>query len=301
MMNKKKIHCFGEMLWDLVFENKYPGGAPLNVAYHLAKFQADITLISRIGKDAEGEELKNLVDSWGIQSDLIQVDDQAASGKVHAVLLENGEVEYDIRQGVAWDYIELSYPLTAAVRQSDCFIYGSLSARNVQSRKTLIALLEEATFNVFDVNLRYPHYEAHTLELLLGQANLLKINQHELVEVTKLLGLSTADEEERLVKNLMNRFAIEQVIVTKGKRGAWFYSGSTKIFQGAKDVDVQDTIGCGDAFLAAFLWGYLHDEPVEVSLKKAVAMGSFIASKTGGCPSYDLLEYDNFVSEIMLS
>lgn len=295
-MQKGKIYCFGEMLWDIVSDNKYPGGAPLNVSYHLAKFQSDVSLISRIGNDADGEELKGLVESWGIKTDLIQIDNEKGSGKVNAVMFESGEVEYDIKSEVAWDYIELTPKLKDAVKKSDCFIYGSLSARNIQSRETLLELLTEAQFKVFDINLRSPHYESGTLDLLLKQADVLKLNNWELIEVNKLLGLeSHSSDEAVLVDTVMERFAIKQVVITKGKDGAAFYSDENVIRQASEAVvHVQDTIGCGDAFLAAFIVSYLRDEPPETMLKKAVAMGAFLATKQGGCPAYNLSEYEDF-------
>lgn len=296
-MEKKKLYCFGEMLWDIVSNNRYPGGAPLNVAYHLAKLQSEVSLISSIGKDADGLELQGLVNSWGIKTDLIQLNSRHETGKVHAIVHDHGEVEYDIMSPVAWDHIELTPRVKESVKASNCFIYGSLSARNTRSRSTLLTLLEDVDFKVFDINLRYPHYESDTLDLLLSHADLLKLNNGELIEVNKRLGLADENEEDLLVKSLMDRYGIKQIIVTKGKDGAAFYSGNKVINQVSKEVQVQDTIGCGDAFLAAFVVSYLHHEPAEVSLKKAVAMGAFIATQKGGCPPYRMLEYENFCAD----
>lgn len=296
-MQKKKICCFGEILWDVVFDGNHPGGAPLNVAYHAAKFGWDVSLISSVGDDVMGAELLRLAKSWNINTGLIQIDSRYSTGQVDAIMLENGEVDYDIQIPSAWDYIEQNSKLMDAVKASDCFIYGSLAARNVQSRETLMEVLEGAKFKVFDVNLRAPHYTSGTLDLLLSQADLLKLNNWELIELIRLLGLTPSDMEEgELVIILMKRFGIKEVVVTKGKEGAMFYSSEKVIRQSSKvDVHVQDTIGCGDAFLAAFIVSYLANEPVEIMLKKAVSMGAFMATKSGGCPPYHLFEYEDFM------
>ncbi len=296
-MEKKKICCFGEILWDIVFDGDHPGGAPLNVAYHAAKFGSDVSLISRVGDDAKGAELLRLANAWDINIGLVQIDSRHSTGQVDAIMLENGEVDYDIKVPTAWDYIEQNGKLKDAVKASDCFIYGSLSARNAQSRETLMGALKDAKFKVFDVNLRAPHYSSDTLDLLLSQADLLKLNNWELIELVQLLGLTPSNlEEDKLVIILMKRFGIKEVVVTKGKDGAIFYSTEKVTRQASKiDVHVQDTIGCGDAFLAAFIVSYLANEPVDVMLKKAVSMGAFIATKPGGCPPYHLSEYEDFM------
>lgn len=295
-MQKKKVCCFGEMLWDVVLDGKHAGGAPLNVAYHLAKFGSDVSIISKVGADSDGFELQRLVKSWNINPSLIGVDNTYKTGEVNAVLLENGEVEYDIKQPVAWDYIESNVQLKERVRAADCFVYGSLSARSIRSRETLLTLLNEAKFKVFDVNLRFPHYEADTVKLLLRHADVLKLNTWELIEVPRLLGLHPSSAEEgHLVEILMNNFAVRHIVVTKGKDGAAFYSADRIIQQASQAVvKVEDTIGCGDAFLAAFIASYLHCESLEITLKKAVGIGAFIATKSGGCPPYDLSEYEDF-------
>lgn len=249
-MQKKKLYCFGEMLWDIVSNNRYPGGAPLNVAYHLAKLQSEVSLISSIGKDVAGRDLQNLAKTWGIKTEFIQVDPLHETGSVHAIMHDNGEVEYDIKSPVAWDYIELTPRVEESIKASNCFIFGSLSARNTQSRKTLLALLAEADFKVFDVNLRYPHYESDTLDVLLKHADLLKLNNWEVIELCKRLALPSRADEGEMVKSIMDRYGIHQVIVTKGKDGAAFYSGNKTINQLAKEVKVEDTIGCGDAFFS---------------------------------------------------
>jgi fructokinase len=301
-MQKKKICCFGEMLWDVVSDGKHPGGAPLNVAYHSAKFGSDVSLASKVGDDVDGAELQRLVASWNIDTSLIQVDRKHSTGQVNATMLENGEVEYDIKGPVAWDYIEKTDKLENAVKASDCFIYGSLSIRSDRSRETLMGLLEEARFKVFDVNLRSPYYKPDTLDLLLGQADLLKLNNWELVEVTQLLGLKSSGLEEGVLVNmLMEKFSIREVVVTKGRDGAVFYSGGKVIRQASEVVvQVRDTIGCGDAFLAAFIVSYLQNELAEIMLKKAVAMGAFLATKSGGCPPYRLSEYEDFYDDNFL-
>lgn len=294
-MQKRKIYCFGEMLWDIVSDNKYPGGAPLNVAYHLAKFHSDISIISRVGSDDDGKELQRLAKTWDINTNLIQIDDRNETGKVNAIMHANGEVEYDIKSQVAWDYIEMNSSLKDAVKVSDCFVFGSLSARNIETRKTLFELLEQAPYKVFDINLRYPHYDADILDVLLNQADVLKLNNWELLEVNKLLRLkSTSTEEDSLVRTLMENFAVKQVIVTRGKEGAAFYSENEVVVLASESVHVKDTIGCGDAFLAAFIVSFLNNESGETTLQKAVTMGSFLATKEGGCPPYSLSEYESF-------
>ena len=179
-----KIVCFGEVLWDVFPTHKTIGGAPLNVALRLKSFQNDISLISCLGDDTSGKELKLELEKFSI-SYYLQTDKEYKTSTVAISLDKNGSASYLIHKPCAWDNIQVNNELKSLVKNSDAFIFGSLVARSNTSRNTLITLLDISKFSVFDVNLRSPHYQISSIQVLMNAANFIKFNDDELTEISK--------------------------------------------------------------------------------------------------------------------
>jgi len=282
--------CFGEVLWDVLPGGPQPGGAPLNVAYHLCKLGMPVHIISKIGNDEPGKRLEQLITGWGINEDLLQVDTHYPTSEVIARVGSNNEVSYEIVFPVAWDFIN---PAPVDVNRSKYFVYGSLASRNAVTRDTLFQLLEGNSIKVLDINLRPPFAERELLEMLLQKADIVKFNQAEL-EMAQLLFGGLMGSEAGQAAFIMSRFNVTELIVTKGEAGASYYTPGGTFHAAGVGVKVADTIGSGDSFLAAFLAGHAQQLPPQTILKNAVAMGAFIATKKGGCPDYELTAYEEF-------
>ena len=293
---KPAIICFGEILWDNLPSGRRPGGAPMNMAYHLNRVGANSQLISRVGNDNSGRELREFSSLIGLRPTFLQTDNEYPTGEVMANVLENHEVVYDIRLNAAWDYITWDPAFSQIVTEADAFVFGSLAARNNKSRETLLQLLEMASYKVFDINLRAPHYNKEVLQMLLPKANLLKMNSDELTLLTDWFYKSGAHESDS-ISFLQQNFGIHDIIVTKGAEGASFYQGEMTYQGSAYQVEVADTVGAGDSFLAAFLYQKLMGMPIPESLNYALAMGGFIASQQGACPPYTIADLDQFIAK----
>lgn len=299
MAGHTQVFCFGEVLWDVVGDEELPGGAPLNVAYHLAKDpRYAVAAISSVGADEPGQRMLSLVESWGIDTRFIQVNEQLGTGRVVANVTDRENVSYDILSPVAWDYIEWDEERYGDATAGACLVYGSLACRHAESRESLFKLLSNGSFNVFDVNFRAGFYDAPTLAKLLDYTDLLKLSEAELATLAALFhpGLADASEDEQL-RTLMARFWIDEAIVTHGARGAKHVSATESIAVPGVPVEVADTIGCGDAFLAGYLQGRLAGAPVRASLENGVAMGAFNAQMRGGCPAYSLAAFEQFKAD----
>jgi len=277
------IACFGEMLWDVLPSGKQPGGAPLNVAVHLHHLGLEAQLISRLGHDDLGAELRTFVEGQGLATTYVQQGQQHLTGVVKANVDDRHEVSYKIVQPVAWDYIQYEPGLSQLVHQAQALVYGSLAARSPTSRETLYRLLPHAAFRVFDVNLRAPHYSRDVVTYLLQQADLVKLNHHELAELLGWFGASAA--EDTALRWLAERFQLQAVCVTKGAAGAVLWSGQQLYQCPGVAVAVQDTIGSGDAFLAALLKGWLAGQPPAEYLAFACAAGALVATYQGATPA----------------
>lgn len=277
------VACFGEMLWDVLPTGRQPGGAPLNVAVHLHNFGLDAQIISRVGHDDLGAELLAFVAGKGIGTNYVQRGETHLTGVVKANVRDSLEVTYQIVQPVAWDYIQYDAALRELVETAEAFVFGSLVARQSPSRETLYRLLQQAPLKVFDVNLRPPHYSRDGVTYLLHQADLVKLNHHELAEIMGWFG--TSANEQTALRWLADRFDLQAVCVTKGADGAVLWVGQQLYRSPGIAVQVQDTIGSGDAFLAALLRGWLAGHAPADYLAFACAAGSLVASYQGATPA----------------
>lgn len=284
----KRIVCYGEVLWDILPAGALPGGAPMNVAYHLHKLNRDVSVITKVGADSHGSALLDIFSKWGIGTDHFGVDPMHPTGLVYAQLNEDHEMAYDIVYPSAWDFIEWDDSYATLMQQTDYLVFGSLTGRNNESRNTLFKLLESANNKVFDINIRPPHFNRPIVEQLLQKTDVLKLN---LAELELIAGwFSPFHSITDKMKGIQDRFLINTIVVTMGGEGALLcLNGSCYQHAGYK-VQVADTVGSGDAFLAAFLSQLIDKAPPAEMLDYACATGALIASYTGACPDYDIHE-----------
>jgi fructokinase len=287
-MPTPQVICFGEILWDVLPAGKQPGGAPFNVAVHLRQLGVPAQLISRVGADELGRELLDFVAAKGLGTEYVQSDEAYATGVVYANVDDASEVSYDIVQPVAWDYVQPEAALQQLVAEAELLVFGSLAARGPVTRATLYGLLASARFRVFDVNLRPPHYSREVVEHLLGQADLAKLNHHELTEIMGWLGQESSAEADRpaAMQALAARFGLQAVCVTCGADGALLWTGGQLYRAPGVPVPVRDTIGSGDSFLAALLKGWLAGQEPGENLRFACATGALVATHHGATPAF---------------
>ncbi|WP_169472246.1 carbohydrate kinase family protein [Pedobacter hiemivivus] len=290
----KSVVCFGEILWDNLPDGKRPGGAPMNVAYHLHKLGLQSHLISSIGNDEAGKALLDFLNRIGVGSNWVQIDDNHETSQVLASINEENEVSYEIVAPVAWDYIKWEEKMQELIKKSDAFVFGSLGSRNEASRATLFRMLDHARYKVFDVNLRAPHYSPEFVSDLLKRADMVKINSAELGMIAEWNGISYSKELD-CIESIFSKFGMNEILITKGPHGATYYNKNLTYEYPAYSISVADTIGSGDSFLAAFLAMKLAGEPLEVALDYAVAMGAFITAQSGACPEYSKFDFDRFL------
>ncbi len=290
---KTPVICFGEVLWDVLPDGPQPGGAPLNVAYHLTKLGLKTSVISKIGADENGRKLEELMENWFVKTNLLQHDSEYSTSEVIARMGNGNEVTYEIVFPVAWDFIEYFDADFDEINKAEYFVYGSLASRNKKSKDTLFQFLETDSIKVFDINLRPPFYNKALLEELLAKADIVKFNEAEL-EMAQLLFSGSFNNEISRVQFIQERFNIPEVIVTKGEFGASYYKNDESYHAWGSDVEVKDTIGSGDSFLATFIANHFYKNSPNNIIKNAVSMGAFIATKKGGCPDYDVKEYFEF-------
>ncbi len=279
----RQIMCFGEALWDMPPGGRVPGGAPMNVALRLNGLGADVTLLTRVGNDDLGRELLAYLADQGLETGQIQIDDRHPTGRVLVDLSDPHEARYDIERPAAWDFIEFEPRYAGREPAADVFVFGSLAARSDVSRHTLFEFLQQAKLRVFDVNLRPPFVDREHIHDLLERADWVKLNADELELICAWNGI--AGSTEHRLSEFANKFGTDTVCVTLGRDGALLRCRGQLYNQKGFDVQIVDTIGCGDSFLATWLFGMLAEEEPQHALRRACAVGALVGASMGANPT----------------
>lgn len=290
----KQIVCYGEVLWDMLPTGKKLGGAPLNVALRMQTYGCSTKVISSIGKDAAGNGIVTQMKLYNATTDHLQVSQNYATSEVLVTLNDAGSASYEIKMPCAWDDIQLLEKDIAIVKSTDAFIYGSLVARQLTSRETLFALLNFSQFKIFDVNLRPPHYELDTLITLMKQADFIKFNDDEIIELAAAMTGKKLELEES-IRFFSEETQTSTICVTMGAHGAVLFQDNEFVYSKGYKIQVVDTVGAGDSFLATLIYQLLTGANAVTALDNACAVGAIVASKEGANPKIN----DKEIQEIM--
>jgi len=283
---RHQILAVGEVLWDLLPAGKQLGGAPANFTYQCLSMGADARLVTRIGNDPLGHQVLNRFRVLDFPTETVQVDREFPTGMVDVSLDPDGQPQYHIREHVAWDRIEPDAPALALAASADALCFGSLSQRGEPSRsaiRKLVAASRAGALRLFDVNLRPPFVDRNVIADSLKVANALKLNVHELTELSAMFGLS-GDVQESMTA-LADRFDLELVALTRGAHGGLLFAGGVWSDHPGLSVTVSDTIGAGDAFTAALVVGRLAGRSLDEINRHANDVAAFVCSRPGGTPA----------------
>ena len=283
-MNKPIVVGMGEALWDVLPDGKKIGGAPANFAFHAGQAGMDSRVVSAVGNDALGEEALATLEGKGLNIEAVARVD-FPTGVVNVSLGEQGIPQYDICEGVAWDNIPFTPALANLASQAQAVCWGSLAQRNEVSRKTIFSFLDampsdEARLKVFDINLRQQFYTLEIIEASCRRANVLKINDEELVLVSELLRLG-AGSPEVLCRSLMERYGLSILVLTCGANGSYVFTPVETSYRVTPKVQVADTVGAGDSFTATLVGELLRNAPVGVAHEHAVEVAAYVCTQQG--------------------
>lgn len=288
-----RILSLGEVLWDALPEALFLGGAPFNVACHLGALGLDAQFASCVGDDELGREIRRRVIRKGIQDNLLQIHPDLATGFVVVELSPEGVPTFEILAPSAWDAIQPTAELLGAARESDAIVYGTLAQRSTITRATLRQLWGAAPeagtkpMFVYDVNFRPPFVDRAIVEESLKRADVVKLNDVELEAIGEWLGYP--EDEQQAARALRDQFNCSIVCVTRGQRGAALLHDDRWYEDEGFRIDVADTVGAGDAFLAALLEGLFKRTEPQLLVRRANAVGGLVASRRGATPEVDPL------------
>lgn len=276
----------GEALWDVLPEGKKIGGAPANFAYHVSQFGLPGYVVSAVGDDALGKEIVENFTSNGLNQLIAEV--PYPTGTVQVEIDQAGIPQYDIKENVAWDNIPYTDSLEALAKRTKAVCFGSLAQRNVVSRETINRFLDampqsDDSLVVFDVNLRQGFYNKEILCNSMSRCNILKINDEELVTVSRMFGYPGIDLQDKCWI-LLGKYNLKMLILTCGINGSYVFTPGNVSFQPTPKVEVADTVGAGDSFTAAFISSILKGRSVQEAHSRAVQTSAYVCTRKGAMP-----------------
>lgn len=276
----------GEALWDVLPEGKKIGGAPANFAYHVSQFGLPSCVVSAIGDDALGKEIIEKFTSKGLDQLIAEV--PYPTGTVQVEIDQTGIPLYDIKENVAWDNFPYTEHLDALAKRTKAVCFGSLAQRNVVSRNTINHFLDtmpkdDDSLIVFDVNLRQGFYNKEILCKSMQNCNILKINDEELITVSRMFGYPGIDLQDKCWI-LLEKYNLKMLILTCGINGSYVFTPGNVSFQPTPKVEVADTVGAGDSFTAAFIASILKGKSVTEAHTIAVKTSAFVCTQKGAMP-----------------
>ncbi len=278
----KTIVAIGEALWDVFPDQRRPGGAPCNVAFHAARLGDRGVIITRVGDDAPGDELVVFLRDRGVDTDYVQRDGTRPTGTV-LVTIEGSDPQYAITEGVAWDHMAAEDAARALTATADAVCVGSLAQRGEASRAAIQQLLSDArgqALVVFDVNLRPPFIDAEAIAATLGVADVVKMSESEVARLSTLL------DRPSLIGWLLESVGVQAVCVTRGKAGASITTLQGTVSAPGVEIDESagDAVGAGDAFTAAMAHQFVRDATPQETLHAANRYAALVATKKGAMP-----------------
>lgn len=280
---RSEILCVGEVLWDSLPSGLFLGGAPFNVACHLRAAGMPAAMVSRIGDDRLGAEIVARATRYGVTVDLMQVDAQLPTGFVDVTLDESGVPAFNIVAPAAWDAIATSEALLARATAARAIVFGSLAQRQAVTRATIEQLWKSDALMVFDVNLRPPFDDREVVRRSLQRADMVKMSDDELHQLASWFGLPPGVREGATA--IAEQFSCGTVCVTRGGHGASLLHDGSWHEQEGFDVEVRDTVGAGDAFLAVLLVGLLNGTVPSAALEHANMIGAYVVTQYGAVPT----------------
>ena len=281
------VVCFGEVLWDCLPRGLFLGGAPINGAYHLAQQGLHVLPVTAVGADFLGDEVRRRVEGWGVDARFVQRRTDRPTGTVSATVDARGVATYRIARNVAWDRIEATEKLVRLKPAPHAIVFGTLALRDAFNRRTLQKLWDAwpDAMRVVDLNFRPPFDTAAVVRWVLREADVVKLNEDEL---GGWLGERVRNEKamERAARRLAAKHELSRVCVTAGAKGAGLLWDGEWSWERARPVEVRDTVGAGDAFLAGLLGAVLRGEQPGAALRRACRLGEWVASQDGATPVY---------------
>ena len=288
-----RIVSIGEVLWDVIGDKEYLGGAALNFSAHAARLGHTVFFVSAVGKDERGRRVRERMGELGLPTQFAHEIDAYPTGLVTVELNAAGVPKFTLHHPAAYDAPELTEGDLAELLspKPDWIYFGTLFQMSPQAKQLTYRLIDShcGARLLFDVNLRKDSYTAPLVRELMARAQVVKLNEDEATEIDKMLGRSTRDLED-FCRVYSKEFGWQSACVTRGEKGCVMLVNGEYAEADGYAVQSQDTVGAGDAFAAAFIHGLSQQWPAREIADFANRVAALVASRPGGTPHWTLEE-----------
>lgn len=265
-MSELPVVVVGEALVDVVVplqgeRSEAVGGSPLNVAVGLARLDVPTLLITRVGDDEHGRWVADHVRESGAELSGSSVVPGTRTSTATAYLDERQAARYEF--DLVWDLENHVLPDARALH------VGSLGATLLPGRRAVADLVRQAQdselFVSYDPNIR-PAFISDTEKTWQDLAEIASLSRLVKISDEDFIALRPDTPVEKLAHELLVGGTTELVVVTHGPGGASAFAPDFSVHRPATRVDVVDTVGAGDSFMAALLailddWNVPADGP----------------------------------------
>jgi len=312
MSLKRDVICIGELLIDFVSSKnetalmdspgfiKAPGGAPANVAAGLSRLGRSSSFIGKVGRDPFGEFLTQTLKDYGVDTSQMIYDEHARTTLSFVAVRKDGVRDCMFYRNPGADILLKAEEISDEhLQNSKVLHFGSVSLSHEPSRSATLHAVKRAKelglLISYDPNLRLSLWDDEArakkeIQEAYSYADIVKISEEEMEFVTGF------DNEEAAANYILSRGA-QIVVISRGEHGCFYSDGKTTGEVKGHKVDVVETTGAGDAFLAGLISQLLihHDREGTFSLQAdsemmnaiqfANAAGALATTKIGAITS----------------
>lgn len=276
----------GEVLWDLLPSGKVLGGAPANFAYMTNVLGDEGIVASRVGNDDLGREACRVMEDLLVGISYVQQDADHETGTATVKIDAGGQPTFTIKERVAWDFLQWTENWQELSARADVICFGTLAQRSQESAATIDRFLQNApekALRICDVNLRQSFFNKDVLWKSFRHAQIVKLNEQELLQISYLLKLGVGSEQA-LAQRLLHECNLKLVCITRGARGSLLVSEDEIVEHQGFRVKVADAVGAGDAFTACLAHHYLRKHSLDEISDSANRFAAWVATQVGGTP-----------------
>jgi fructokinase len=310
------VICMGELLAEFVATQddvslvdapgfiKAPGGAPANVAGALQRLGMPAGFAGKVGDDPFGLFLRRALEVEGVDTSCLLTDPQARTTAVFVTVWEDGRKDLCFYRNPGADMMLRPEEIGPSMfENARCFHYGSISFIDEPcapaQRKALEIARQNGLMITYDPNYRptlWPSVERAKDIIQDGfrYCHLAKISQEEWEVATGECDL------QKGIRAVLKQ-GVELLVVSRGSQGSLVTNGDYSIEMPAYDIDVVETTGAGDGFMAAMITRLLPErekvgslaqvdrETVRQALRFANAVGALTCTRMGAIPALPTL------------
>ena len=291
------VISIGEVLWDIVGQDEYLGGASFNFSAHLSRLGHTVSFISAVGADPRGQRVIDSMSRLGLTTEYLHLDNNHATGIVSVALASDGQPKFILHRPAAYDFPQLTAAQFDRLfsRPVDWIYFGTLHQVSPQARQLTTELLDRTSQarRFYDVNLRADSYTPALIQQLMSRATVVKLNHEEVDALARMFDTRHNSQPrplEEFCRTYADKYKWEGVCVTRGSLGCAVLMNGQYIEAPGYPIQVVDTVGAGDAFAAAFLHGLGSGwSPREIA-DFANRVGALVASRRGAIPDWSIAE-----------